>query len=98
MNPFYFFYYFFIFLILWIASSVFSFVPNPVNLKYPSPLGPNPTPGVPTTFAFVNNLSKNSHDFVSSGNLSHTYGEFTPPYTVYPASSSPCFIILAFSL
>ena len=34
------------------AASVFSYVPNAVSLKYPSPLGPNPDPGVPTTFAF----------------------------------------------
>ena len=43
---------FYTFLILSIASIVFSLLPNAVNLKYPSPAGPNPTPGVPTTFAF----------------------------------------------
>ena len=42
---------YFRFFILSIASIVFSLEPNAVNLKYPSPLGPNPTPGVPTTFA-----------------------------------------------
>lgn len=40
------------FFILSIASIVFSLEPNAVSLKYPSPLGPKPTPGVPTTFAF----------------------------------------------
>ena len=39
-------------LILLIAATVFSCVPNAVRRKYPSPLGPNPEPGVPTTFAF----------------------------------------------
>ena len=31
------------------AFSVFSAEPNAVKRKYPSPLGPNPSPGVPTT-------------------------------------------------
>ena len=34
------------------AATEFSYVPNAVSLKYPSPLGPNPDPGVPTTLAF----------------------------------------------
>jgi hypothetical protein len=38
-------------LILSTALSVFSLVPKAVNLKYPSPLAPKPTPGVPTTLA-----------------------------------------------
>ncbi len=43
--------------VLHILDSLDSFyciliVPNAVSLKYPSPLGPNPEPGVPTTFAF----------------------------------------------
>ena len=42
---------YYIFLILSIAATVFSYVPNAVRRKYPSPLGPNPDPGVPTTFA-----------------------------------------------
>ena len=54
-------------IILFIATIEFSCVPNAVNLKYPSPDGPNPLPGVPTTFAFSNNLSKNSHDFILFG-------------------------------
>ena len=32
------------------ASIVFSRLPKAVSLKYPSPLGPKPEPGVPTTF------------------------------------------------
>ncbi len=39
-------------LILSNAATEFSYVPNAVSLKYPSPLGPNPDPGVPTTLAF----------------------------------------------
>ena len=39
-------------LILSTAFAVFSYVPNAVSRKYPSPLGPNPDPGVPTTPAF----------------------------------------------
>ena len=39
-------------LILSNATTEFSYVPNAVSLKYPSPLGPNPDPGVPTTLAF----------------------------------------------
>ena len=41
-------------LILSIAATVFSYEPNAVSRKYPSPLGPNPDPGVPTTLAFSN--------------------------------------------
>lgn len=43
------FFYFKSFLNRFIASTVFSFEPNEVNLKYPSPFLPNPAPGVPTT-------------------------------------------------
>lgn len=39
-------------LILSIAATVFSYEPKAVSRKYPSPLGPNPDPGVPTTLAF----------------------------------------------
>lgn len=39
-------------LILSSALTVFSYEPNAVSLKYPSPLGPKPEPGVPTTLAF----------------------------------------------
>ena len=42
----------YILLILSIASTVFSYEPNAVSLKYPSPLGPKPEPGVPSTLAF----------------------------------------------
>ena len=41
----------YILLIRSIASTVFSYVPKAVSRKYPSPLGPKPEPGVPTTFA-----------------------------------------------
>ena len=40
-----------IFLMRSIASFVASWAPNAVSLKYPSPLGPKPAPGVPTTCA-----------------------------------------------
>ena len=83
--------------ILSIASIVFDLLPNAVNLKYPSPLGPNPTPGVPTIANSFNNLSKKSHYFTFSGNFNHIYGAFIPPYTVYPAFCNPSLIILAFS-
>ena len=75
--------------ILATASIVFSLVLNAVNLKYPSPCGPNPLPGVPTTFTSSSNLSKNSQDVIPSGTFSHIYGEFTPPYTLNPDSSKP---------
>jgi len=77
------------------ASMVFSFVLNEVNLKYPSPLGPKPLPGVPTIFNSFSNLSKNSHEVNPSSIFSHMYGEFSPPYTLYPTLSNPSFIILA---
>ena len=64
----------------------FLYVPKAVSLKYPSPLGPNPEPGVPTVFAFVRRWSKKSHDDIPSGVSSHTYGAFTPPLTENPAS------------
>ena len=40
-----------IFLSLAMASRVFSWVEKDVSLKYPFPFSPNPSPGVPTTFA-----------------------------------------------
>ena len=52
---------------LCIASSVFSLLPKPVNLKYPSPLGPNPTPGVPTILASFSNLSKKVQESILFG-------------------------------
>ena len=42
----------YIFLILSIAATVFSYVPNAVRRKYPSPCAPKPEPGVPTMCAF----------------------------------------------
>lgn len=44
------------FFIRFIASMQFSCVPKAVSRKYPSPAGPNPTPGVPTTCASFKSL------------------------------------------
>ena len=44
----------------------------------PSPLGPNPTPGVPTMLASESGLSKNAQEF-PPGTFSQMYGAFTPP-------------------
>ena len=77
------------------AFNVFSWEPNAVSRKYPSPLGPNPEPGVPTTFAFFNRKSKKSQDGILSGVCNQIYGAFTPPNTVYPASFKPSLIIFA---
>ena len=49
------------------ARTVFSWVPKAVSLKYPSPLGPKPEPGVPTTFAFSKRKSKNSQEVMVPG-------------------------------
>ena len=86
------------FIILSIASSIFSLSPKAVSLKYPSPLGPKPTPGVPTTPVLFSNLSKNYHDFISFGTLSQIYGAFIPPYTLKPAVFNPSVMTFAFSL
>src|SRR5690554_6437813 len=40
------------------------------SLKYPSPLAPNPAPGVPTIPAVVRRSAKNSHDVICSKHLS----------------------------
>ena len=61
------------------AARVFSWVLNAVRRKYPSPAGPNPEPGVPATPALSSSWSKNSHEVVSPGVFSHTYGASTPP-------------------
>ena len=66
-----------------------------MSRKYPSPLGPNPEPGVPTTFALFNKKSKKSQDGILSGVCYQMYGAFTPPNTVYPASVKPSLMILA---
>ena len=50
------------FFILLIASIQSLRSPNAVKRIYPSPLGPKPTPGVPTTLASYNICSKNRHD------------------------------------
>ncbi len=88
------------FFILAIASVVASWVAKAVRRKYPSPLGPKPTPGVPTTWHSSNRRSKNSHDeWNHSGPMVRiqTYGPLTPPYAGIPASSSASFIMRAFS-
>jgi hypothetical protein len=59
------------FFILSIASLVASWSPKAVSLKYPSPLGPNPEPGVPTTEALFSKRSKNSQLESPSGVFSH---------------------------
>ena len=53
------------------ASSADSRDPNAVRRKYPSPLGPNPEPGVPTTCTVSSSRSKNCHDDMPSGTASH---------------------------
>ena len=82
-------------MILSIAFNVFSYDPNAVSLKYPSPLGPNPEPGVPSTLALFNNRSKNSHYVNLSGVFNQIYGELIPPDTVYPADARPSLINFA---
>ncbi|MDK2962301.1 MAG: hypothetical protein PWP20_1427 [Eubacteriaceae bacterium] len=41
-----------------------------VSLKYPSPLGPKPAPGVPTICTSLSSLSKNDHESSPVGVLS----------------------------
>ena len=53
------------------ASSADSRDPNAVRRKYPSPLGPNPEPGVPTTCTVSSSRLKNCHDDMPSGTASH---------------------------
>jgi len=56
--------------ILCIASCTFSREPKAESRKYPSPLGPKPLPGVPTTWHSLSSLSKKSQLFIPSGVLS----------------------------
>lgn len=62
--------YFKFFLILSTASITFSRWPKADNRKYPSPLGPKPEPGVPTTLHSVRSLSKKSQLVMPAGVLS----------------------------
>ena len=59
------------FFILLIASIQSLRSPNAVSRIYPSPLGPKPTPGVPTTLASYNICSKNRHDESPFGVFTH---------------------------
>ncbi len=61
-----------------IALSTLSCVANEENLKYPSPEGPKPDPGVPTTWASFSSLSKSSHDLICRPEFTHTYGRIYP--------------------
>ncbi len=45
-----------------IALTTFSLSAKAEKRKYPSPAGPNPDPGVPTTLASLSSRSKNSQD------------------------------------
>ena len=58
-------------LILSNAFSVFSCVPNAVSRTKPSPRPPKPAPGVHTTFAECSIQSKNSHEVMPLGVLTH---------------------------
>ena len=78
-----------------IKTSGFACLPKAVRRIYPSPLGPKPTPGVPTTLASYNICSKNRQELMSFGVFSQIYGAFTPPYTSSPDVSSPSFMVRA---
>src|SRR5512139_3500259 len=80
------------------ASSTFSLLPKAERRKNPSPDGPNPLPGVPTTWHSARSLSKKSHDESPPGVFSQMYGAFTPPYTVSPADFSPSRMTRAFPM
>ena len=84
------------FFIRFIASMQFSCVPKAVSRKYPSPAGPNPTPGVPTTCASFKSLSKNCHEPMPCGVFNQIYGELIPPTTSNPTAVSPSRITFAF--
>ena len=62
--------YFKFFLIRSTASITFSRWPKADSRKYPSPLGPKPEPGVPTTLHSVRSLSKKSQLVIPPGVLS----------------------------
>jgi hypothetical protein len=55
-----------------IASKTFSLDAKAENLKYPSPDGPNPEPGVPTTLASFRILSNKSHELMPFPELAQT--------------------------
>lgn len=52
------------------ASLTFSLSPKALRRKKPSPEGPKPEPGVPTTWHSLSNLSKNSQELSPPGVLS----------------------------
>lgn len=54
------------------AFSTSSECPKALSRKKPSPLGPKPEPGVPTTWASLSSLSKNSQEVMPAGVLTHT--------------------------
>ena len=58
--------------ILRIASLVFSGVLKPVRRIKPSPLGPNPAPGVVTTLPCSSRRSKNAQESRPSGVFAQT--------------------------
>ena len=53
------------------ASADFSGSPKAVNRKYPSPPGPKPLPGVPTTAHFSSSVSKKSKERIPAGSRHH---------------------------
>src|SRR5699024_163147 len=61
------FFYFSHFRMRFMASTQSSCLPKAVSRIYPSPLGPKPTPGVPTTLASYSICSKNRQEPVPSG-------------------------------
>ena len=65
--------------ILSIAFSVCSGDANAENRTYPSPCLPKPTPGVQTTWHSFSSMSKNAHESILRGALTHTYGPSVPP-------------------
>src|SRR6266849_8840111 len=77
------------------ASSVSPREPNAVRRKYPSPVGPNPEPGMPTTCASARSLSKKSQEESRAGVRTQRYGALLPPWTVSPAPASPLRMIRA---
>ena len=68
------------FLIRFMASSQSARSPKAVKRIYPSPLGPKPTPGVPTTLASYSICSKNFHELTSPGAFTQRGAEaiYTP--------------------
>src|SRR5512133_648610 len=65
-----------------IAFTTFALSAKAEKRKYPSPEGPKPDPGVPTTFASLSKMSKNSQELSPFLVLTQTYGALIPPKTV----------------